>query len=88
MSFKSLYGSIVYMYVCIYPFIEFIGVFVLCTIINVLFITYYLLRLIVLFPVYIVNRIRENRPQKRWEKNTNWEKNPQLKENRGKNERH
>jgi len=65
MSFKSLYGSIVYMYDYVYPFIEFIGFFVICTIINILFITYYLLRLIVLFPVYIVNRMRENNPQKK-----------------------
>jgi len=53
------------MYVLIYPYIEGIGVFVISTIVNILFITYYLLRLIFVFPVYIVSRIRENDPQKK-----------------------
>ena len=65
MSLKCLCSSIVCIYDCVYPFIEFIGVFMLCTIINVLFITYYLLRLLLRFPMYLLNRIWENSPQKK-----------------------
>jgi hypothetical protein len=65
MSLKHVYGSIVCVYMYVYPFIEFIGVFVLSTIINVLFIDYCLLRLLLRFPIYLAYKAWEKTPQKK-----------------------
>jgi len=78
MSLKRIYGSIVCVCIYVYPYIEGIVFFVISNIINILFIAYYLLGLLLRFPVYLAHRIWEKAPQKTKEKNINWEKNPQI----------